>query len=96
MLSWEDCPEAAGPQSEGVLYGKQYGDPGMPTIGRPPKIMSDEMRDRERAEADRRYEMHQAVERAAISAGQAALEAAATADRILSEARTAGSKAALR
>ena len=66
MLSWDECPEAEGPQSEGILFGKNYGDPGMPTIGQPPRIMSVEQRDRERAEADRKFELRQRIERAAM------------------------------
>ena len=55
--------------------------------------MSAEQRERERAAAALLYERRQTVERAAIAAGQAALEAGATADRIFSEAATAADKA---
>lgn len=94
MLSWEECPEAAGPQSEGVLYGKKYGDPGMPTIGKPPKIMSDEARDRERAAAAETYERRLRVERAALDISVNALEAGKLTDELMQAASAAARAAA--
>jgi len=34
MRDWADQPEASGPLSESDLGRAQYGDPGMPSIGR--------------------------------------------------------------
>jgi hypothetical protein len=94
MKDWNEVPEAVGPQSEGVLNNVQYGDPGYPSIGTIPPLMSPGMRDRERALAAEQYERRLVVERAALAAGVTALEAAATADRILREARETADKAA--
>lgn len=96
MLSWDECPEAEGPQSEGILFGKNYGDPGMPTIGQPPRIMSVEQRDRERAEADRKFELRQRIEAAAMSISVSAIEGRTMTDQILAEAALAAERAVLR
>ncbi len=95
MMSYEQCPEFAGPQSEGELFGQTYGSPGMPTIGQAPRIMSVEQRDKERDEASRRYEARLRVERAALAAGASALEAASASDRVLREAAEVAAKAAV-
>lgn len=92
MKEYWEVPEAAGPQSEGTLNNVQYGDPGYPSIGAIPPVMSAEQRDRERAEDERRWQVRQAAERAAIAAGQSALEAASTADRLIREAQETARK----
>ena len=94
MQDWMDCPEAAGPQSEGTLFNAKYGDPGMPRIGAIPRIMSIEQMERERDADARRYEVRLAAERAALAAGQSALEAASTADRLIREAHETARKVA--
>jgi len=66
----------------------------VPIRGPDPYRMSPEQVARERAEADRKYQVREAAERAAIAAGQSALKAAATADRIIREARETADKAA--
>jgi hypothetical protein len=96
MMSWEDCPEASGPQTEGAVNGVQYGDPGQISIGRPPLQLTPEQRDRERAAAAVLYERRQRVERAAMAAGMSALESAAAADRLQAEAASIADRAALR
>ncbi len=95
MRDWEDCPEASGPQSEGVLFGKQYGDPGMPTIGAIPRRLSVEQTERERAEAARKWEVRQRVERAAMLISVSALEGGQVADELLADAAEAARKASL-
>ncbi len=90
---WMDQPEAAGPQSEGVLYGKNYGDPGMPTIGRIPDRMPPEMVARERAAAAEQYERRLRVERAAMAISISAMEGRTLADDIMREAAAAAVKA---
>ena len=116
MMSWEDCPEAAGPVTENVASG---GAPSLdiqalaqhsvrlpqldqaelaqgryvPVRGPDLYAMSPEMRDRERAEADRRWEIRTRIERAALQAGASSLEAAATYDRIAREAGEIADKA---
>jgi hypothetical protein len=96
MMDIDDCPEASGPSSEGTLFNAKYGDPGYPSIGAPPRIMSAEQRDRERDADARRYEVRVAAERAAIAAGQSALEAASTADRLIREAGEIAAKVSAR
>jgi hypothetical protein len=93
MMSYEQCPEFAGPQSEGTLFGAQYGDPGYPTIGRPPRQMSIEQMERERAAAAAQFERRQRVEAAAISISASVLEGRKLADDILSEAAVAAARA---
>jgi hypothetical protein len=95
MLSWEECPEASGPSTEGAINGIQYGDHGYPSIGQAPRIMSIEQRDREWAEDERKYQVRLAAERAALAAGQSALEAAATASKMLREAGEIAAKVAV-
>jgi len=94
MRDWTEQPEAMGPQSEGAINNVKYGDPGYPTIGQPPRQMSVEQRDKERDADYRRYEVRLAAERAALQAGQSALEAAATADRLIREAQETARKVA--
>ena len=93
MKDWSEMPESSGPSSEGTLFGQTYGSPGMPTIGRIEPPISPEMRDREREQAARAYEVRLAAERAALQAGMTAMEAAAAADRLLREADSAAAKA---
>ncbi len=90
MRDWDEQPEAMGPQSEGTLFGAKYGDPGYPTIGRPPRQMSIEQMEKERDAAARAWERRQQIERAAIAAGVDALQAA---DRIEREAAEIAAKA---
>jgi hypothetical protein len=92
MKDWHEMPEAMGPQSEGAINNVAYGDPGYPSIGQAPRIMSVEQMNRERDDASRRYEVRLAAERAALQAGQSALEAAATADRLIREAQETARK----
>jgi len=113
MMSWEDCPEAAGPMSENAAGGLDVqalaqhsvrlpqldqaelaAGRYVPLRGPDPYRMSPEQVNRERAEADRRWEIRQAAERAAIAAGQSALEAASTADRMLREAAETAARVA--
>lgn len=96
MMSWEDCPEAAGPQSEGAINGVQYGDPGYPSIGRPPRRLSIEQTERERAEADRKWAIRQRVEAAATAISISVMEDKTLTDQILQEAAAAAEKAASR
>jgi hypothetical protein len=93
MQDWTECPEAAGPQTEGVLYGANYGDPGMPTIGAIPPRQPREVRERERAAAAEAYERRLRVERAAIAISVSAMEGRALADDVLKEAALAAAKA---
>ncbi len=65
----------------------------VPLRGADPYQMPAEMRDRERAEADRRWEIRSRIERAALEAGASSLEAAATYDRIAREASEIADKA---
>ena len=94
MKDWSEMPEAAGAQSEGELYGLTYGSPGMPTIGAIPPRQPPEMRDRERAEADRRWQIRQRVEAAATAISISAMEGRTLADQVLAEAAAAAEKAA--
>jgi hypothetical protein len=96
MMDWMDQPEASGPQTEGAVNGVKYGDPGYPSIGRPPLQLTPEQRDRERNADARRHEARLRVERAALAAGLSALESAAAADRIIREAGEIADRAALR
>ncbi len=64
-------------------------------MGQPPRIMSVEQRDKERAEADRKWEIRQRVERAAIAISASTLEGGKLADEILRQAAAAAEKAAL-
>lgn len=64
----------------------------VPLRGEDPYRPSPEQVARERAEASRRYEVREAAERAAIAAGQSALEAAATADKLIREAQETARK----
>jgi hypothetical protein len=93
MMDIDDCPEASGPSSEGELFGLTYGSPGMPTIGRPPRQMSAEQRDKERAQAAEQFERRQRIEAAAISISVSATEGKALADDVLKEAALAAAKA---
>ncbi len=68
----------------------------MPTIGQAPRQLTIEQRDKERAEADRKWEIRQRVERAAMLISVSALEGGKVADELLAEAAEAGRKAALR
>jgi len=92
MRDWWEQPEASGPSSESDMNSAQYGQPGFPSIGAIPPIMSPEQRDKERDADSRRYEVRLAAERAALQAGQSALEAAATADRLIREAQETARK----
>jgi len=92
MRDWWEQPEASGPMSESDMNQAQYGQPGFPTIGAIPPIMSPAQRDKERDADYRRYEVRLAAERAALQAGQSALEAAATADKLIREAQETARK----
>ena len=94
MMTFEQAPEFAGPQSEGVLFGADYGQPGYPSIGQPPRIMSVEAMEKERDQAARAYEMRTRIEQAALQAGASALEASAAYDRLVREAAEIAAKAA--
>ncbi len=96
VQEWWECPEAAGPQTEGAINGVNYGDPGYPSIGQPPRQLSIEQRDRERAEADRKWAIRQRVEAAATAISISAMEGRTMTDQILAEAAAAAQKAALR
>ena len=66
----------------------------VPARGFDPYRMSPEMVERERAEADAaKFERRQVAERAAFAAGMSALEAGATASRLLAEAAEIADKA---
>jgi hypothetical protein len=93
MMSWEDCPEAAGPQTEGVLYGATYGSPGMPTIGAPPRQLSPEMMQRERDLAERQWLVRQRIQAAASAIAIGALEAGKMTDEIIAEINEAADRA---
>ncbi len=96
MLSWEECPEAAGPQVEsesGNLFGIDYGQPGQISIGRPPRQMSLEQMEKERAQAAAIYERRQRVEAAALSISVSVMEGKTLTEKILSEAAAAADKA---
>jgi hypothetical protein len=95
VKDWDEQPEASGPSSEGELFGATYGSPGMPRIGQPPRQMSIEQRDRERAESERKFEVRQRVERAAMLISVSALEGGKVADELLQDAAEAARKAAL-
>jgi hypothetical protein len=90
----ERWPEAAGPVSE--TPGQDYGSPGMIRIGRIDPPLDPAVRDRERAEAARRHELHEQVERAALQAGMNALAAAEAAGKLATEAAAAADKAVQR
>lgn len=68
----------------------------VPVRGADPYRMSAEQRDRERAEAERKFEIRERIERAALQAGASALEASATVSRIEREAGEVAVKAANR
>jgi hypothetical protein len=87
-------PEAAGPSSE--VPGTDYGSPGQIRIGRIEPQLDRATIDRERAEAARRYDLQQQVERAAVAAGMNALAAAEAARKITTEAAEAAGKAVKR
>jgi len=93
MQDWTECPEAQGPQSEGTLYGKRYGDPGMPRIGAIPRQMPREMMDAERDLAARKYEQRLRIEAAAISISVSAIEGRELADDVLTQAALAAEQA---
>lgn len=96
MKDWDEMPEAAGPQSEGAINNVQYGDPGYPSIGRPPARLTPEQMERERAEADRKWQVRQRVEAAATAISISAMEGRTMADQVLQEAAAAAEKAASR
>jgi len=68
----------------------------VPARGFDPYRMSPEQVARERAEADRRYEIRTRVEQAAMEAGASSLEAARTYDRIEREAAETAERVANR
>jgi hypothetical protein len=76
--------------------GIDYGAPGQIRIGRIEPQLDPAVRDRERAEAARRWELRQQVERAALAAGLTALEAGEAATRLQKEAAEAADKAVKR
>ncbi len=76
-----------------MLYGKKYGDPGMPTIGQPPRRQSLEVMERERAPAAAVYERRQRVEAAALSISVSVMEGKTLTEKILQEAAAAADKA---
>jgi hypothetical protein len=84
-------PEAAGPVSE--VPGQDYGSPGQIRIGPIPRLMDPEMRDRERAMAERQAIIRERAEQAALAAGLAGLQAAAAADKVITEAKAAADRA---
>jgi hypothetical protein len=87
-------PEAAGPMSE--LPGIDYGSPGFARIGRIDPPLSPEVRDRERAQAERQWAIRQAAERAAMAAGMNALQAGQAAGEMIDRAREAADRAVQR
>lgn len=93
MMSYEECPEFQGPQSEGNLFGADYGQPGYPSIGRAPRQMPIEMMERERAQAAEAYERRLRVERAAFAISLSTLEGGKLADQIMEQIASAGEKA---
>jgi hypothetical protein len=76
--------------------GVDYGSPGYARIGRIDPPLSPEVRDRERAEADRRWQVRLAAERAALAAGMSALQAAEAADKLIAQARETADRAVIR
>lgn len=96
MRDWDEQPEAMGPQSEGAVNGIEYGMPGYPSIGQPPRQLSPGQMERERAEAARKFEVRQRVERAAMLISVSALEGGKVADELLADAAEAARKAAAR
>jgi hypothetical protein len=93
MLDHTQVPEAAGPQREGVLFGQDYGSPGMPRIGKIPSLMSPEQLQKERAEAERRGALRRAVYDAALAASASALTARSVTDQVIKDAAEAARKA---
>jgi hypothetical protein len=87
----ERFPEAGGPMSE--IPGVDYGSPGYARIGQVPALMDPEMRDRERAFAERQAIIRERAEAAALQAGLSALNAAAAASKVVTEARAAADRA---
>jgi hypothetical protein len=87
----ERFPEAGGPMPE--IPGIDYGSPGYARIGQVPPLMDPEMRDRERALAERQYLIREAAERAAMAAGMSALQAGQAAGEMIDRARAAADKA---
>jgi|SRR5271166_2486292 len=77
---------------QAALADGQY----VPARGFDPYRMSPEQEARERAEADRKFEIRQRIEQAALAAGASALEASATVARIEREAGELAGKAANR
>lgn len=68
----------------------------VPLHGFDPYRPTPEQTARERDAAARKFEIREAAERAAIAAGQSALEAASTADKMLREARETADRVASR
>jgi hypothetical protein len=93
MQDWDECPEASGPQTEGAVNGVKYGDPGYPSIGRPPLQLTPEQMQRERNAAAAAFERRMRIEAAAISISASVLEGKKLADDVLSEAALAAMKA---
>lgn len=93
VLSYEEAPEFAGPQSEGNLFGADYGMPGYPSIGRPPTQLDPETMQRERDAAARAYERRCRIESLASTIAISALEAGKVADQIEREIAEAADRA---
>lgn len=83
-------PESLGPSSE---TGQDYGSPGMARIGQPPPLMPPEIRDRERAECERRHLLRTQVQAAALSAARDAMTAQNLSAQVLADVDSAVSRA---
>lgn len=93
MLSYEEVPEASGPISESDMGKACYGQPGYPSIGKIPHRLPPEMVARERADAERKWETRQQIERLASAIAISALEAGTMTDEIIAEINAAADRA---
>jgi hypothetical protein len=87
-LRW---PEDLGPFSE--VPGQDYGSPGMPRIGAIEPLLPPEVRDRERAECERRAVLRQQVEAAALAAARDAMTAQTITSQVFEDVSAAVERA---
>jgi hypothetical protein len=84
-------PEELGPASE--VPGDDYGQPGMPSIGRIEPLLPPEVRDAERAETERRGILREQIQAAALSAAKNAMTAQTLSAQLFQDVDAAVSKA---
>jgi hypothetical protein len=85
-------PEAGGPMLDGQALAQGYGARTV-TIGQPPHLLPPEVRDRERAEVERKAALRQRVKDAALAAAASAMEASTITAQVFADVDQAVEKA---